>query len=389
MQIPLRSTFSRFFSLEASSGILLAIGSTMAFLLANSTPAYEQVWAAHVMGLSLRHWVNDGLMTFFFFVVGLEIKRELVSGELASLQKAAFPMAAALGGMIAPALVYFFHNPATPESHGWGIPMATDIAFAVAVLSFFGKRVPFSLKIFLLALAIVDDLGAVLVIALFYTKELNSSALLSAAFLCVIVYSLRRGRIGTYPLYWLLGGLVWLAALRTGVHATVAGVLMGFLTPMSFVGRRRSEEIRPVDELIALMHPYVSYGIMPLFALANAGVSLTDSSFAEIFSHPIYRGVFWGLFLGKPAGIFLASLLAVLLGLAAKPALISWKMIFGTSILGGIGFTMSLFISSLALPPELEIYSKSGILLGSCVSGVLGALFLQAVLVKKENPEKP
>lgn len=369
----LLTPIQEFISHEAFSGVLLALCTVAAILLANSSMAenYFYLLKINLAGLSLHHWVNDGLMVIFFFVVGMEIKKELLSGELSSAKKAALPFAAALGGMILPAFIYYWLNPQYPQSKGWGIPMATDIAFAVAVLSFF--RVPFALKVFLLALAIVDDLGAIVVIALFYTKEIHWWPLLGALGIIGVIFLSQRWRISAFFYYLALGIAVWLGVLLSGIHATIAGVLLGFLTPNLF--ERDGKSYSPLQDLVHILHPWVSYLIMPIFALANAGVVLSGLG-VELVQHSIHQGVAIGLFLGKPVGIFVFSFISVKLGLAQLPNGVRWGHILAVGFLGGIGFTMALFISSLALYPDQEIFSKTGILLGSMAAALSGSAIL-------------
>lgn len=364
----------RFLALESASGILLGGCTVLAMALANSGygPAYLGLLHAQFLALSVQHWINDGLMTVFFFVVGMEIKRELVRGELASPRQAALPIAAALGGMVVPALIYFILNPAAPGASGWGIPMATDIAFAVGVLGFF--RVPLALKVFLLALAIVDDLGAVLVIAFFYSAGIKGWALGLAGLGIGAMALARLAGVRSYAIYVLLGISVWLAVLQSGVHATVAGVLIGVLTPLTYPGP--DGNFSPLEDLVRRLHPWVSFGIMPIFALANAGVDLRGADFAAVAASSIHQGVALGLFFGKPVGITLACALSVALGFAKLPTGVRWANIFAVACLGGVGFTMALFISSLALAPELEIFSKTGIVVGSAASTLAGAAAL-------------
>lgn len=370
----------KFFALEASASFLLLGCTLLAMILANSaaSEAYQAFLHFKFAGLSLHHWVNDGLMTIFFFVVGMEIKRELVKGELSSPKKAALPIAGAIGGMVGPALIYYFFNPEYPNSRGWGIPMATDIAFAVGVLSFFGKRVPLSLKIFLLALAIVDDLGAVLVIAFFYTKEISGPFLGFATALIMTMLLAKKVGVKGYPTYILLGIGIWFCVLRSGVHATIAGVIIGFITPLNY---RDNKE--PLEHLVHFLHPWVSFAIMPIFALCNAGVVLAGADMSAIFSSPIFEGVGLGLLLGKPVGILLTCFVFVALGLGSLPASTNWFSMAGVGMLAGIGFTMALFVSGLALYPEQEVYSKMGILLGSLGSAILGSFLLVFSLPKK------
>ncbi len=370
-----------FFAIESCSSILLFATMGLALFLANSSWSENYFHFIHFefFGLSVLHWINDGLMAIFFFLVGMEIKREVVQGELSSIKKATLPIAGAIGGMMGPALLYYFFNPSPPAVQGWGIPMATDIAFALGVLSFFGKRVPFSLKIFLLALAIVDDLGAVLIIAFFYTKNIYLEFLTSGALLLIAMEAMKRIGIKKKIFYVFLGAIIWFCFFKSGVHATIAGVLIGLITPLQI-----TDGTNPLEKLTGLLHPWVSYGIMPIFALVNSGVALatTDSS---LFFHPIFKGITLGLAVGKPLGILLASSLAVLTGLTTLPRGVNWQQMLGVSCLGGIGFTMSLFISSLALSTDLEVFSKSGILMGSFLSAALGAGLLAFALPRIVN----
>lgn len=375
-----------FLKMEAASGIILAVCAVFAMLIANSAwaPQYFQLLQASIFGLSLQHWINDGLMAIFFFVIGMEIKKELLVGELSSVKKATLPVAAALGGMILPAFIYFFLNPLAPSQSGWGIPMATDIAFALGILTLFGKRVPLSLKVFLLALAIIDDLGAVIVIALFYTKEIRIEGLVVATASLAALWWLRRFGVRSYIVYIGVGVITWFGVLFSGVHATVAGVLIGLLTPLTFKSPPHStSSYSPLDQLVHWLHPWVSFGIMPLFALANAGIALRGIQIGELIKNPIHQGVALGLLLGKPVGIFLFSKISVRLGIAALPSGVSWIQVLGVGFLGGIGFTMALFISNLALPTDLEIFSKSGIIFGSVVAGGIGSLILGFAFRKK------
>ncbi len=373
----------KFFARESSPGILLAASSVIAMGLANSLLShfYFELLGRRLFGMTLHHWINDGLMVVFFFVVGMEIKRELVKGELSTVRKAALPFAAALGGMIGPGIIYYLFNTSGPAARGWGIPMATDIAFAVGILSLFGRRVPLPLKIFLLALAIVDDLGAVVLIAIFYSKGIVPQALAVAVGCLGLMYVIRRTGVRSYIPYLLIGFVVWLAVLKSGIHATVAGVLIGLLTPERFPkSSAKGESFSPIDDLVHLLHPWVSFLIMPVFALSNAGVSLDGVEFTSIIQNPVHQGIVLGLFFGKPIGIILMSLIVVKIGLAQLPRSVDWPDIYGVGLLGGIGFTMALFISGLALGPEFETYSKTGILLGSLVSAGVGSATLYFVL---------
>ena len=374
---------SAFLRMEASSGIILAVCAAVAMLIANNTlfKIYTHILHFKILNLSIQHWINDGLMAIFFFVIGLEIKKEILVGELSTLKKAALPIAAALGGMVLPALIYAYFNPSQPTLNGWGIPMATDIAFALGVLTLFGSRVPLSLKIFLLALAIVDDLGAVLVIAFFYTSEIRVTGLILAGVVCLLIFALRFFHVRRYFIFILLGTIAWAGTYYSGVHSTIAGVVLGLLTPLSYPTAKGSlATYSPLEDLIHVLHPWVSYLIMPIFALANAGINLSGINFDDVYNHPVHQGILWGLFIGKPAGIFICSVIASWLGLAVLPLDLKWRHILGTAFLGGVGFTMALFISALSLASNLEVYSKTGILLGSIIAAVFGAIILSLTL---------
>lgn len=377
----MRALLEKFLAIEASSGILLGLATVLALILANSplAPFYFSI-LEFPAGLSLHHWINDGLMTIFFFVVGMEIKKELLVGELASAKKAALPIFGALGGMVVPAFLYWLLNGGTTGAAGWGIPMATDIAFAIGVISLFGKRVPLSLKVFLLALAIVDDLGAVLVIAIFYTREISTFYLAACISIFILIALARFWGLRFLPAYVLLGAFAWFCLLRSGVHATVAGVALGFLTPI-----RLPNGESPLTQLVGRLHPWVNYFIMPIFALANAGVALRGLEIGPVLQHPICLGVGAGLFLGKPIGISLSVWLGSALRLCELPRGVRWMPLLGVGLLGGIGFTMALFISKLALSADLEVYSKVGILGGSLLSALAGAAILAAFLPKESR----
>jgi NhaA family Na+:H+ antiporter len=412
----------RFLHVESASGIVLMVCTVVALVLANSAAAkwWADLWHTHValeigtfkLGGDLGHFVvNDVLMTVFFFVVGLEIKRELVAGELRDPRKAALPVAAALGGMVVPALIYFLLQRGQPGERGWGVPMATDIAFVVGVMALLGPRVPFGLKIMLLSLAIADDIGAVVVIAVFYSTGLSWLMLGLAAVGLGGVYLLNRVGVRAVWVYAIIGSLVWLAMLKSGVHPTIAGVILGLMTPawawvgedalrmvatdlvkiiedesispetpeletLAFAARER---VSPLERLETLLHPWVGFLIMPLFALANAGVAVR---LAEVTS-PVAVAVALGLFLGKPLGIVLFSWLAVKAGVAKLPAGVNWWMILGGGFLAGIGFTMSLFVAGLALKGDLLAAGKIGTLCGSLASATVGATILVLALRKR------
>lgn len=431
----------KFLALEASSGILLIVAALIALVMANTGlhhlyhdilhfPINLDIGSLKLHG-TLHHWVNDALMVIFFFVVGLEIKREMISGELSTPRKAALPLFAAIGGMVVPALFYFFVNQpgasgAVPG--GWGIPMATDIAFAIGVLALIGKGVPFSLRVFLLALAIVDDLGAVFVIAAFYTESISAPALGLAGIGVLLVALLRFMNVRAIYPYIVIGAIVWLGFFTSGVHATIAGVVLGFLTPAAalFSGDnlgelidssaketlnkmkyldgdaatktmleykdRKSifklrqvayEGISPLDRLIDELHPWVSYFIMPLFAFFNAGVTLSPEALGGLFSAPVSMGIILGLVVGKPVGILIFSWLAVALKAASLPEGVRWSHVLGLGFLGGIGFTMSLFVTGLAIDDaNYTNLAKMGILTASLIASLAGAGILKFVISK-------
>ena len=380
----------RFLAIEAASSVLLLLATLVALALANSPwrEAWAHLWHAPLafrlgeaaLSFGLAHVVNEGLMAIFFFVVGLEIKRELVVGELATRERAMLPVFGALGGMLAPAAIYLLLQPGGEARAGWAIPMATDIAFAVAALALLGPRVPSGLKVFLLALAIVDDLGAVTVIALFYTEEIRGTALLAAVVGLGGVWSLQRAGVRAYAPYFALGAAVWLATLLSGVHATVAGVMLGLLTP---VGGPDAQEESPLRVLENALHPWVAFGVMPVFALANAGVTLHASTLGGAEGR-VALAVAVGLLLGKPLGIALFAQGAVRLGLAARPAGVTASTLVGAGLLGGIGFTMALFITALAFGAGARAdAAKLGVLSASALAAVLGVLVLARSLPRR------
>jgi NhaA family Na+:H+ antiporter len=384
----------QFLKYEAASGILLMIAAAVAFYMANSsfTDTYFNLvnlpvsFAAGSASIThtLVYWINDAVMVLFFFVVGLEIKKELIEGQLNSPSKAAFPAIAATGGAIVPAIIYAFFNYRHPDfSHGWGIPMATDIAFAVGVLALFGKRVPVSLKIFLLALAIVDDLIAVLVIAIFYTDTLNFLALGGAFLLFFLTRAFKASDVKNYVVYFIVGIFAWGAMFASGVHATIAGVILGLMTPLTLP----DSDIRPADDLVHFFHPWVAFVIMPIFAFFNAGVKLDFSQVGAAITHPITMGVAIGLIAGKPIGIYFSTLLAKKLKLISIPSDVSMTKILAVGFLGGIGFTMALFVAGLSFKnPELGDYAKVGILLASMVSALVGGLIIYLAVCLKSQP---
>lgn len=383
----------RFISVEASSGILLLLTTVIALILANSsaaswyfdfirTPISASV-GNFTLNKNLLLLVNDGLMAIFFFLVGLEIKREILVGELSTPKKASFSIFAAIGGMLFPALIYTYINFGSSYSHGWGVPMATDIAFAVGVLTLLGKRVPIPLKVFLLALAIVDDLGAIMVIALFYTNEISTQYLGVAGLSLFTLFLFNHSGIRHIAFGLALGIVTWFCFLKSGVHATVAGVLLAFLTPAKPVNSENaqlSSELL-IDRYIHGLHPWVAFLIMPIFAFFNAGVSFEGIGINEVFVSNVAVGIAVALVLGNPIGIFLLTYLATTLKIATLPKGVNWAQVIAVGFLAGIGFTMSLFISSLAFKgDEIEAYSKIGILLGSSVAMALGLLCLSFAL---------
>jgi NhaA family Na+:H+ antiporter len=418
---------ARFLEIQSASGILLVLCTAVALFMANSPWAatWDHFWHTKIsltagpwqLSNTLVHWVNDGLMTIFFFVVGLEIKRELVDGELRSLRKAALPIFGALGGMVVPAAIYLLLQGGREGHRGWGIPMATDIAFAVGILTLLGKRVPLGLKIFLLALAIADDIGAILVIALFYSSNVTLLPIGTAAGCLALVALMNRLGVRSIGVYVFVGLAIWLAMYHSGVHPTVAGVILGLMTPgrawlegrllvevlmdaldrvdgkierqhthdhrelVGAVTRTATETVSPLERLESALHPWVAFGIMPIFALANAGVAIQP----QAAGHGIALAVAAGLVVGKPLGIVLFSWLAVRSGVAQLPQGVTWPAMLGAGCLGGIGFTMSLFIANLALTGTLLDAAKIGTLGGSAVSAALGLALLVAFLPRAGN----
>lgn len=377
----IQSTLRNFLDNEASGGIILMAVAVLALLTANSPAADSYFHALHVYigPLSLQHWINDALMALFFLLVGLEIKREMLDGQLATWSRRILPGAAAAGGMLVPALIYLFFNWSDPASiRGWAIPTATDIAFALGVISLFGRRVPASLKIFLAALAIIDDLGAVVVIALFYTAELNLAALAGAAIVIANLVAFNRMGVKVLWPYLALGVALWLLVLVSGVHATLAGVMLALTIPLKVTpGKPEADPAdSPLHRLEHALQKPVAFLIVPIFGFANAGVSFAGVSLATLVE-PITMGVAAGLLLGKLVGVLGTVLMLVKLDLADLPAEASWGQMTGTALLCGIGFTMSLFIGLLAFEdPAIQDRVKIGILMGSAAAGLLGAAFL-------------
>ncbi len=370
--------FDQFVKHAAFSGMLLFASAVAALVWANSpaSASYVQLWSYPVFGETAGHWVNDGLMTLFFLLVGLEIKREILVGELASVKRAALPLVGAVGGMIVPAVCFALIAKGTPASPGWGIPMATDIAFALGVVTLLGSRVPPALKVFLVALAIVDDIGAVLVIALFYTADINVAAVGAGGALVAVLLTFNRIRIRSPLAYLVVGALLWFVVLRSGVHATIAGVLLAMTIPAD-------GDDAPLLRIERALHAPISYGVMPLFAFANAGIQL-PTSLAPLLSQPAALGTAVGLIFGKPIGILGATFVAVRLRIAELPAATTLPSLVGVALLGGIGFTMSLFIAALAFRQSDQLTAaKLGVLGGSLVAGALGS----AILLTRPRPQ--
>lgn len=384
LQLPLQA-LREFLKLESAGGILLLVAAALALILDNSPLAahYQALLELHfgvtlgsiAFDQSLLHWINDGLMAVFFLLVGLEIKREVLEGELSSARQVALPGLCALGGMAAPALVYLGFNWATPETRqGWAIPAATDIAFAVGVMALVGSRVPEGLKIFLLALAIIDDLGAIVIIALFYTADLSLLSLGLAGIGILGLVLLNRFRVLSIAPYVLVGIFIWICVLQSGVHATLAGVVLAFAIPLKTGGATEHAPLRRCEHAL---HPWVTYGIMPVFAFANAGVALDAAGLGTLLQ-PVTLGIAGGLFVGKQLGVMLVAVIGAALGILRLPERVTWMQMYGASVLTGIGFTMSLFIGTLAFEgPEAAAPLRIGVLAGSLLSAVLGYVVLR------------
>jgi NhaA family Na+:H+ antiporter len=377
-----RTTFQRFVESEAAGGLVLMASAALGLVVANSGLAstYTDLLHIKLAGLSVLHWVNDGLMALFFLLVGLEIKREILVGELDSWPRRALPLIAAAGGMIVPALIFFAVNWQTPETwRGWAIPIATDIAFALGVLSLFGSRIPGSLKVFLTSLAIMDDLGAILVIATFYASDISFPALGGAALIAALLIALNWFGIKRLLPYLLLGAALWAAMLFSGIHATLAGVVLAMTIPLGSYGEE-GEAGSPLCHLEDRLGSWVCFLVLPVFGFANAGVSLAGASMETLLA-PLSLGIAAGLFFGKQAGIMLSVFVASRTGLAQLPEGASWREIYGVALLCGIGFTMSLFIGLLAFADsEREAMIKLAVLAGSLLSALAGA----AVFVRRK-----
>lgn len=379
----------RFIRLESSSGIVLMFVTLLALLVANSSlyHAYHQFLmfpvSLHLGALqidkSMEHFINDGLMAIFFLLIGLEIKRELLEGELSSVKKAILPFTAAIGGVALPAIIYVALNQGTDAVHGWAIPSATDIAFSLGILALFGSRLPVSLKVFLMAVAVIDDLIAVLIIAFFYTGDINMVALAWGGLAVLVLLALNIMHASRPSLFILVGLVLWVCILKSGVHATIAGVILGLCIPLKASQAGRYSMSKTLEHAL---HPWVAFFIMPVFAFANAGISFDGLTFEDML-HPIPLGIALGLFFGKQLGIFGFTWLMVKLKLATVPRGASWGAIYGVAMIAGIGFTMSLFIGGLSFSdPQDIIYTRLGVLAGSLLSAVFGYIVLSMALKK-------
>ncbi len=391
MNNPQESFLTSFFKLESAGGITLILAATLALILANSpfqeyytllldTPVALQIGALEI-AKPLLLWINDGLMAVFFFLVGLELKRELIDGELSDFRNIVLPGVGAIGGMLVPALIYVYFNFDDPAAiSGWAIPAATDIAFALGILTLLGSRVPTSLKIFLTSLAIFDDIGAIIIIAVFYTSKISMMALIVVACCLPVLAYFNKRNIESKSMYIIVGVIMWVAMLKSGVHATLAGVILAMFIPMESKDKSHS----PLKSMEHDLHSVVAFVILPIFAFANAGINLAGVG-ADQLLHSVPLGIALGLFLGKQLGIFSLCWLAVKMNMTKLPKGMSWTSLYGTAVLCGVGFTMSLFIGSLAFEENgaIAIFDERlGIILGSLASGILGYLVLNKSLPK-------
>nr|WP_315043181.1 Na+/H+ antiporter NhaA [uncultured Moraxella sp.] len=391
-----RQKIKAFFALDMAGGIVLALSAILAMIVANS-PLYslynhwlELPIIVQIGSLKIDHdavhWINDGLMVIFFFLVGLELKREVLIGELSDVKKVILPALAAVGGMLVPALFYAgFNQHDATLLKGWAIPAATDIAFALGVLMLLGKRVPLALKVFLASIAIFDDIGAILVIALFYSHGLSWTALGIVAVTLLVLYLMNRMNVTRTTAYVMVGLIMWVAMLKSGIHATLAGVLLAMFIPLT---NDNDPNHSPLETLEHDLHETVTFVVLPIFAFANAGIHLSGSGVGQLF-HSVPLGIALGLVLGKPIGVMVFSWLGVKLGLASLPENVCWKQVLGVALLCGIGFTMSLFIGGLAFGgiEDKAFDERLGIVMGSVIAGVLGYVWLNKVLPKVENNE--
>jgi Na+:H+ antiporter, NhaA family len=376
----LSSTFNRFFESEKSSAIILIIATMISVSLTNSvmSDSYLAFWRNEFLGLSLEHWINDGLMAIFFLMIGLELERELYVGELSLIRNALLPIFAALGGTLAPALIHYLFNADLPTQAGIGIPMATDIAFALGALALLGKRIPPSLKVFIVAFAVIDDLIAIIVIALFYTNHVAMFYLAISIGIFLVLLCLNRiFRISLLPVYLIGGVFMWIFMLKSGVHATVAGVMLAFAIPF---WSRDQHQPSPSHQLENFLHKPVAFIVLPLFALANTGI-IFGANWAIDLATPNSLGVMLGLVIGKPLGVLILSMAVVLLGICKLPSEVTWSHMVGAGLLGGIGFTISIFITNLAFANQVELInaSKIAVFTASLLAGLFGLLWLRVV----------
>ena len=390
--------FLQFFKNESASGLILLGFAIIAMIIANSSFAaiYENILHTYItigyrefsLSMSVLHWINDGLMAIFFLVVGMEIKREVVFGELKSLKKTILPVSAAIGGMIIPAIFYALFNYKEPTISGWGIPMATDIAFALGILSLVGKRAPKGIIVFLTALAIVDDLGAIIVIAIFYTNQISLSALMMGLIVFSVLILADKFKVKSIPVYTILGIILWFCILKSGIHATIAGVLVGMVLPIGKTVHQYETSISHRFE--HALTPISAFIIMPIFALANAGITIDISSLSTIILEPVSLGIIFGLFFGKPIGIFGVSYILVKFKIASLPVQVTKRHLYGASILGGIGFTMSIFVSSLSFADETVLATaKISIMIASIIAAVLGAIVFKIIdVIELQNKKQ-
>lgn len=388
VQKKLSKSFKAFFDSEKSSGILLIVCTIVSLILANSALgiSYLAFWQSYLVGLSVEHWINDALMAIFFLLIGLELEREVYNGELSNFRNALLPIFAAVGGLAFPALIHLALNGGTLTQAGIGIPMATDIAFALGVLALLGDRVPASLKVFVVAFAVIDDLCAIIIIAVFYTAEVSSMYLGGALFVFAVLVVCNRFFKVMSLLPYLLGGIVmWFLMLKSGVHATIAGVLLAFAIPFS---AKQDDEESPSHKLEHFLHKPVAFVVLPIFALANTGIVIGTGWFDGLTTAN-GTGIIGGLVLGKPLGITLASFIAVTIGICRLPLDLNWRHVFGAGLLGGIGFTMSIFITNLAFTGNAETInaSKMAILLASLTAGTIGFVWLKLLGQPEEFDE--
>lgn len=386
--------FLRFFKNESASGIILLIFAIATIIITNSSlsATYNNILHTHLnigykdfsLSMSVLHWINDGLMAIFFLVVGMEIKREVVFGELKSFKKTILPISAAIGGMIVPAIVYALFNYKEPTITGWGIPMATDIAFALGVLSLVGRKAPKGILVFLTALAIVDDLGAIIVIAVFYTSQISWIALIMGVIVFIALILANRFKVKFTSVYVILGILLWIFVLKSGIHATIAGVLLGMALPVGeTVDEFETSILYRIDKTLS---PWSSFVVMPIFALANSGITIDVKSISTLIYNPASLGIIFGLVIGKQVGIFGVSYTLVKLKIAKLPSKVTKRHLYGASVLGGIGFTMSIFVSSLSFTDEIALSTaKMSIMIASILAAILGTIVFKLIKLKSEN----